>query len=86
MDQYIVLDVFSYLPKKVIDIEQLEEIFYHGIDDPTYSYEGYHVEKCTDATMVDLFAHVVNELKNENKSIALIKRNNNIAAVIGYRK
>ncbi len=85
MRRYKVLDTFSYLSRNAIDIEQLEEIFHHGIDDMQYSLNGYYVKKYADDMKTDIIEPLVNELKNENKDIAVIFKNEGIVAIIGYR-
>lgn len=45
MEEYRVLDIFSYVPKQKIDLEQLETIFVNEINNVNAATNGYYVEK-----------------------------------------
>ena len=45
MEEYSVLDIFSYVPKQKIDLEQLETIFVNEINNVNAATNGYYVEK-----------------------------------------
>lgn len=45
MEEYSVLDIFSYVPKQKIDLEQLETIFVNEINNVNAAANGYYVEK-----------------------------------------
>lgn len=87
MKKYKILDVFSYEPKSIIDLKQLEEIFMDGIDDSNFILRGYQVKKYNQRLNLEKNIEMaVNELRNEGKSIALIKNREKIIAVIGYKE
>lgn len=44
MEEYSVLDIFSYVPKQEIDLEQLETIFVNEINNVNAATNGYYVE------------------------------------------
>ena len=44
MEEYSVLDIFSYVPKQEIDLEQLETIFVNEINNVNAAANGYYVE------------------------------------------
>lgn len=41
MEEYSVLDIFSYVPKQKIDLEQLETIFVNEINNVNAASNGY---------------------------------------------
>ncbi len=87
MKRYKVLDIFSYVPKSIIDLKRLEEIFMDGIDDSNSIFSGYQVKKYNQRLNLEKNIEMaVNELRNEGKSIALIKNCEKIIAVIGYKE
>lgn len=86
MKIYKVTDIFSYLPKDIIGLDRLEEIFKQGINVPEKSINCYNVKKCVEENeFEEMFKPVVNELKSENKYVAFILKNEKIVAVVGYR-
>lgn len=87
MKEYKVLDIFSYVSKNIIDLQQLEDIFHNGINDVRYVANDYYVERYEQGCILDEnIKMAVCDLENEGKSIAFIKENKRIIAVIGYRK
>ena len=45
MGKYRVLDILSYVPKREIDLEQLETIFVNESNNENAATNGYYVEK-----------------------------------------
>lgn len=87
MKKYKVLDIFSYISKNIIELKQLEDIFHNGINDAKYVVNEYYVERYEQGCKLDEnIKMAVCDLENEGKSVALIKKNKQIIAVIGYRK
>lgn len=87
MKKYKVLDIFSYVSKNIIDLKQLEDIFHNGINDAEYVVDDYYVERYEQGCKLDKnIKMAVCDLENEGKSIAFIKENKRIIAVIGYGK
>ena len=81
------LDIFSYVPKHFIDLEQLESIFNNGIDDMNYSVNDYQVERYEQGCeLEENISMAVDDLKSDEKKIAFIKKDEKIIAVIGYRE
>ena len=58
-----------------------------GIDDSNFILRGYQVKKYNQRLNLEKNIEMaVNELRNEGKSIALIKNREKIIAVIGYKE
>lgn len=77
-----ILDIFSWLPKKEIDIDELKTIFlksFEGIKDDVYEV----VYEISDNAGVNVI-EATNELMNEQKLVAYIKREDMVVALIGY--
>ena len=79
-----IFDVLSWLPKKEIDIDELTTIFLKSIDgikdsvyEVVYEIPGNAVSNVIEAS---------NELANEGKFVAYIKRGDTVVALIGYTK
>ena len=98
MEEYSVLDIFSYVPKQKIDLEQLETIFVNEINNVNAATNGYYVEKYKqihqktkekcDNRKIQLEKNIkiaVEDLQNEGKKIAFIKKGRKIIAVVGYK-
>ncbi len=78
-----VLDVFSWLSEKEIDIEGIENIFlksYKGVADNTYEI----VHEIPENIGTDMF-DCKNELLSEGKKVVYMMRAGVPVAVIGYR-
>ena len=79
-----ILDVFSWLPKKEIDIDELTTIFLNsvgGIKDSVYEVV-YQIPNDAVSNVIE----ASNELECEGKLVAYIKRGNIVIAIIGYTK
>ena len=79
MEEYSVLDIFSYVPKQEIDLVQLETIFVNEINNVNAAANGYYVEKYKQSRELE------KNIKNEGKKIAFIKKGRKIIAVVGYK-
>lgn len=87
MKKYMALDIFSYVSKNIIDLDQLEDIFHNGINDARYVASGYHVERYDQGCKLEEnIKMAVCDLENEGKSIAFIKESEKVIAVVGYRE
>ncbi len=87
MKKYKVLDIFSYVSKNIIDLNQLEDIFHNGINDARYVVNGYHAERYEQGCKLEEnIKMAVCDLENEGKNIAFIKEHKKIIAVIGYKE
>ena len=78
------LDVFSWLPQKEIDIDELKTIFLkslEGIKDDDYEV----VFEILDNVEVNII-EAANELISDKKSVAYIKREDTVIALVGYRQ
>ena len=70
MQEYSVLDIFSYVPKQKIDLEQLETIFVNEINNVNAATNGYYVEKCKQIHELEKNIKIaVEDLQNEGKKI-----------------
>ena len=79
-----ILDVFSWLPPKEIDIDELKTIFLkslEGIKDDDYEV----VFKILDNVEVNII-EAANELISDKKSVAYIKRKDTVIALVGYKQ
>ena len=80
MEEYSVLDIFSYVPKQKIDLEQLETIFVNEINNVNAATNGYYVEKYKQIHELEKNIKIaVEDLQNEGKKIAFIKKGRKIA-------
>ncbi len=78
-----ILDVFSWLPKKEIDIDELKTIFLkslEGIKDDDYEV----VFEILDNTEVNII-EAAKELMSDEKLVAYIKRKDAVVAIVGYK-
>lgn len=86
MEEYRVLDIFSYVPKQKIDLEQLETIFVNESNNVNAATNGYYVEKYKQSHKLEKNIKIaVEDLQNEGKKIAFIKKGRKIIAVVGYK-
>lgn len=79
-----IFDVFSWLPAKEISIAEIEKILIddrEGITNSIYSV-GYDIQDNVDANILNC----INELLTEGKSVACVKKENTIIAVVGYKE
>ena len=79
-----IFDVLSWLPKKEIDIDELTTIFLNSVDGIKDSVYEVVYEISGDA--VSNVIKASNELANEGKFVAYIKREETVVALIGYTK
>lgn len=85
MEEYSVLDILSYVPEQKIDLEQLETIFVNEINNVNAATNGYYVEKHKQIHELEKNIKIaVEDLQNEGKKIAFIKKGRKIIAVVGY--
>ena len=85
MGKYRVLDILSYVPKQKIDLEQLETIFVNEINNVNAATNGYYVEKYKQIHELEKNIKIaVEDLQNEGKKIAFMKKGLKIIAVVGY--
>ena len=85
MGKYRVLDILSYVPKQKIDLEQLETIFVNEINNVNAATNGYYVEKYKQIHELEKNIKIaVEDLQNEGKKIAFIKKGRKLIAVVGY--
>ena len=78
-----ILDVISWLPKKEIDIDELKTIFmksFECIKDNTFEVV-YDISDNVGENIIN----VSNELINEGKLVAYIKREDIVVAIVGYK-
>lgn len=86
MEKYSVFDIFSYVPKREIDLEQLETIFVNESNNVNAAANGYYVEKYKQSHELEKNIKIaVEDLQNEGKKIAFIKKGRKIIAVVGYK-
>lgn len=86
MGKYRVLDILSYVPKQEIDLVQLETIFVNEINNVNAAANGYYVEKYEQSRELEKNIKIaVEDLQNEGKKIAFIKKGRKIIAVVGYK-
>ena len=86
MEEYSVFDIFSYVPKREIDLEQLETIFVNESNIVNAATNGYYVEKYKQSHKLEKNIKIaVEDLQNEGKKIAFIKKGRKIIAVVGYK-
>lgn len=84
MEENSVLDIFSYVPKQKIDLEQLETIFVNEINNVNAATNGYYVEKHKQIHELEKNIKIaVEDLQNEGKKITFIKKGRKIIAVVG---
>ena len=79
-----IFDVISWLPKKEIDIDELKAIFMkslEGIKDNDYEV----VFEIFDNVEVNII-EAANELMSDEKSVAYIKREDIVVALVSYKK
>lgn len=87
METYSILDIFSYVPKQEIDLGQLETIFVNGISNVNTVINGYYIEKYEKGYELDEnIKMAADDLQNDGKKIAFIKKEQKIIAVVGYRE
>ena len=78
-----ILDVFSWLPQKEIDIDELKTIFLkslEGIKDDDYEV----LFEILDNVEVNII-EAANELMSDEKLVAYIKREDTVVAIVGYK-
>ena len=78
-----ILDVFSWLPQKEIDIDELKTIFLkslQGIKDDDYEV----LFEILDNVEVNII-EAANELMSDEKLVAYIKREDTVVAIVGYK-
>ena len=80
------LDIYSYVSKNIIDLDQLEDIFHKGINDTKYVVNGYHVERYEQGCELKEKEKVVSNLENKGRSVAFIKECEKVIAVVGYKE
>ena len=86
MEEYSVFDIFSYVPQREIDLEQLETIFVNESNNVNAATNGYYVEKYKPSHELEKNIKIaVEDLQNEGKKIAFIKKGRKIIAVVGYK-
>ena len=86
MEEYSVFDIISYVPKQEIDLVQLETIFVNEINNVNAATNGYYVEKYKQSReLKKSIKMAVEDLQNEGKKIAFIKKGRKIIAVVGYK-
>ena len=74
-----ILDVFSWLPQKEIDIDELKEIFLkflEGIKDDDYEV-SFEISDNVEVNIIE----ASNELMSDKKSVAYIKREDAVIAL-----
>ena len=79
-----ILDVFSWLPQNEVDIDELKAIFlksFEGIKDDDYEV----VFEILDNVEVEIM-EAANELVSDKKSVAYIKREDAVIALVGYKQ
>ena len=79
-----ILDIFSWLPAKVINLKQLKQIFEEYF---AGTYKGEYVISLE--TPCDIGNDILNcraELMEEGKKTGYILKDDNIIALIGYRE
>ena len=78
-----ILDVFSWLPSNEIEIDDLKAIFLkslEGIKDDDYEV----VFEILDNVEVNII-EAANELMSDKKSVAYIKHEDTVIALVGYK-
>ena len=69
-----------------IDLEQLETIFVNESNNVNAATNGYYVEKYKQSRELEKNIKIaVEDLQNEGKKIAFIKKGRKIIAVVGYK-
>lgn len=82
-EQLKITDVFSYLPRNQIDIEQLEEIFIdasHKKEDDTYKV--IFNQQGIILSTPQMYASM--ELESRQRKVAYILKQQKVIAIIGY--
>lgn len=77
-------DVLSWVPKKEIDYDELTTVFLNSVDGIKDSV--YEVVYEIPNDVVSNVIEASNELANEGKFVAYIKREELVVALIGYTK
>ena len=78
-----ILDVFSWLPQKEIDIDELKTIFLkslEGIKDDDYEVV-FEIHDNVEVNIIE----AANELMSDEKLVAYIKREDTVVAIVGYK-
>ena len=78
-----ILDVFSWLPQKEIDIDELKTIFLkslQGIKDDDYEVV-FEIHDNVEVNIIE----AANELMSDEKLVAYIKREDTVVAIVGYK-
>lgn len=78
-----ILDVFSWLPQKEIDIDELKTIFLkslEGIKDDDYEV-FFEILDNVEVNIIE----AANELMSDEKLVAYIKREDTVVAIVGYK-
>lgn len=80
------MDIFSYVSKNILTLEQLEEIFKQGINEPQGKFNGYYVQKLEQLdNLDDVFKPAIEEMNNARRNIAFVLKGSTIIAIIGYK-
>ena len=86
MEEYSVLDIFFFFLKQEIDFVQLETIFVNEVNFVIAAVNGYYVEKYKQIHELEKNIKIaVEDLQNEGKKIAFIKKGRKRIAVVGYK-
>ena len=86
MEEYSVLDIRTIFFINSIYLSQLETIFVNEINNVNAATNGYYVEKYKQIHELEKNIKIaVEDLQNEGKKIAFIKKGRKIIAVVGYK-
>lgn len=85
MEQYNITDVYSYAPRNLLSIEDIEVIFLNLISDKGNNYSEYSISTFYDEMNVSgepLGA--IKELLASDRKVAVIRKNQELTAIVGY--
>jgi hypothetical protein len=85
MNEFDITDIGIYLPRKILNLNDVENMFLNYFNNGIKETNGYTIvdyNKSIDISK-DIF-DFTNDLLSENKAIVYIKKDSKVVAVIGY--
>ena len=85
MNKFDITDIGIYLPRNMLNLDDVENIFFNYFNNSIKETNGYTLIEYNDSIYVskNIF-DFTNDLISENKAVAYIKKDDEVVAVVGY--
>ncbi|RKM55240.1 hypothetical protein D6853_10965 [Butyrivibrio sp. X503] len=87
MEKYDITDMYSFLPKKDLGLDNVKKIFLKSASNALNEIDGYTVIGYDEGS--DYPENVMllsQELISEKKKVAIVKKEDVVTAIVGYRE